>query len=34
MTDLFWDYPIILYGCQTWSLTLTEEDKLCLKTWY
>jgi len=26
--------PVVLYGCETWSLTLREERKLrCLRTW-
>jgi len=24
--------PVVLYGCETWSLTLKEEDRGCLRT--
>jgi hypothetical protein len=24
--------PLVLYGCGTWSLTLREEHRLCLRT--
>jgi hypothetical protein len=22
--------PVVMYGCETWSLTLREEGRLCL----
>jgi hypothetical protein len=24
--------PLVLYGCETWALTLREEHRLCLRT--
>jgi hypothetical protein len=24
--------PVVLYGCETWSLTLREEHRVCLRT--